>query len=84
MPEINKRTVALGPPQPPIAVVLIWLPDQSVTQIQWPPQMPLPFVRAMLADCLNTIENMIATQNGGIIKVTGPLPPTPGSGPSTG
>lgn len=59
---------------PPLAIVLMFMPQSGQTQIQWPPQMPLPALRAILQESLTTIENMIAAQNGGIIKATGPLP----------
>ena len=75
MPEISKQTIAQLPPPAPLAIVLMWRPEDGRTNMQWPPQMPLPLLRAVLTDCLTTIENMIAAQNGGIIKATTMPPP---------
>lgn len=58
------------PVMPPLAVVLIFTPATGQIQIQWPPQLPLHSVQGLLLKSLETIDNMIAAKNGGIIKAT--------------
>jgi hypothetical protein len=72
---IQKQTVTVGPPAPPLAIVLILTPETGQLQIQWPPQVPQPAVLQMFRQAVETMENIIRQQNGGIIIAREPLPP---------
>lgn len=74
---MQHQPVNVGPPPPPLAIVLIFIPATGGTQIQWPPQIPLPAVREILASSLATIDNLVRSQNGGIVLPNGPLPLPP-------
>jgi hypothetical protein len=72
---IQKQTVTVGPPAPPMAIVLIFTPETNQLQIQWPPQLAPATVLQMFRNAAETMENVIRQQNGGIIIAREPLPP---------